>query len=292
MLKSFITCFIILTFSNLHAQFNFGDLLKKLPQSSKPSPSTSQPKTQNPEQTQTNPQPKQTPQNNTVGTITDMLGGLLNSTGGGIASMTNDRAALGLKEALNVGTNLASSNLSVTDGFFGNEIVKILLPKEARQVESVLRKVGMGKLADDAILSLNRAAEAAAGEAKPIFTAAITQMTIPDAINILTGGQNAATEYLKKTSGVALQEKFKPIIDQKLSATNATKYWSTMMSAYNKLPLTSKVNTDISGYVTERATEGIFRMVADQEKQIRENPIGRGTQILQDVFGWADKNKK
>ena len=212
--------------------------------------------------------------------------------GGNVQQMTQGRAAEGLKAALNVGTNAAASNLGAVDGFLANAVVKILFPPEARKVESTLRSIGMGSVCDQAITSINRAAEAAVVEAKPIFAAAITQMTISDAINILTGSENAATEYLKSTSGQALMQKFEPIIKSNLDRTQATKYWGDAMRAYNRVPLVQKINPNLPQYVTQRATDGIFLMVAQEEKKIRTNPAERIGSVIQDVFGWADKNRK
>jgi hypothetical protein len=142
------------------------------------------------------------------------------------------------------------------------------------------------------VVSVNRAAETAVIEAKPIFTAAITNMSIQDAIGILTGGQNSATEYLKKSSGQALVQKFQPIIKSNLEKSNATKYWGDVMSAYNNVPFVQKVNPDLTQFVTQKAIDGIFMMVAQEELKIRQNPSLRVGSIIQDVFGWADKNKK
>lgn len=223
-----------------------------------------------------------------VGSVGSLLGG--SSTGGN--NMTQDLAAKGLKEALNVGTSAASNNLGKIDGFLANAAVKILFPPEAKKLENTLRSLGMGSVCDQVITSVNRAAEGAVVEAKPIFLEAIKQMTITDAINILTGGQDAATQYLQKTSGQALMAKFQPIIQDNLQKTNATKYWSDAMTAYNAVPFVQKINPNLSQYVTQKASDGIFLMVAEEEKKIRSNPTERIGSVIQDVFGWADKQKK
>lgn len=225
------------------------------------------------------------PIDNVVGAI----GGLIGASGSG--SMSNDLAANGLKEALNVGTELAANNLGRVDGFLANAAVKILFPPEARKVESTLRSLGMNSVCDQVITSVNRAAEAAVVEAKPIFVEAIKQMTITDAINILTGEKDAATQYLMRTSGQALMAKFEPIIQSNLQKTNATKYWSDAVNAYNAVPFVQKLNPNLSQYVTQKASDGIFLMVAQEEAKIRENPTQRIGTLLQDVFGWADKNR-
>lgn len=226
------------------------------------------------------------PVDNVVGAI----GGLIGASGSG--SMSNDLAANGLKEALNVGTELAANNLGRVDGFLANAAVKILFPPEARKVESTLRSLGMNSVCDQVITSVNRAAEAAVVEAKPIFVEAIKQMTITDAINILTGEKDTATQYLMRTSGQALMAKFEPIIQSNLQKTNATKYWSDAVNAYNAVPFVQKLNPNLSQYVTQKASDGIFLMVAQEEAKIRENPTQRIGTLLQDVFGWADKNRK
>lgn len=226
-----------------------------------------------------------------LGGIANQVGGILGGTSG-IGSMTQEKASNGLKEALKLGTNVASNNLGAVDGFLANAAVKILFPPEARKIESTLRSIGMGAICDDVIKSVNRAAESAVVEAKPIFAQAITSMTITDAINILTGGNNSATEYLKSTSGQALMAKFQPIIKSNLDRTQATKYWGTAMTTYNSVPFVQKVNPNLTEFVTQKATDGIFLMVAEEELKIRQNPTARIGGILQDVFGWADKNKK
>jgi hypothetical protein len=223
-----------------------------------------------------------------AGTIGGLLGG---GSGSGTGSMTNDLAARGLREALNIGTTAASNNLGKVDGFLANAAVKILFPPEARKLESTLRSIGMGSVCDQIITSVNHAAEGAVVEAKPIFLAAITQMTLTDAISILTGGQDAATQYLIRTSGQALMEKFQPIIQSNLNKTQATQYWGQAMTAYNAVPFVQKVNPNLAQFVTQKATDGIFLMVAEEEKKIRANPMDRVGGILKDVFGWADKNK-
>jgi hypothetical protein len=227
-----------------------------------------------------------------MGNVMESLGGLLGGSSSSSGSMTNELAANGLKQALSAGTDLAANNLGQIDGFLANAAVKILFPLEARKIESTLRSLGMGSVCDQVITSVNRAAEAAVVEAKPIFVEAIKQMTITDAINILTGDKDAATQYLQRTSGQVLIAKFEPIIQSNLQKANATKYWSDAIKAYNAVPFVQKMNPNLSQYVTQKATDGIFLMVAIEEGKIRENPAQRVGSVLQDVFGWADKNKK
>ena len=204
---------------------------------------------------------------------------------------TTTEIGLGLKQALEVGTSKGADQLSAKDGFLGNMAVKILFPPEAQKVEKTLRSIGLNSLADNVILSLNRAAEDAAKEAKPIFISAIKQMTIADATNILLGNKDAATSYFKRVTTAQLMEKFSPVIASSLNKVGATKYWSDAASQYNKIPLVKPVSTDLSSYVAQKAIDGMFIQVAQEELKIRENITSRSTPLLQKVFGYADKNK-
>lgn len=210
--------------------------------------------------------------------------GLLNKAKGG--SLSTEEIVAGLKEALSVGANNSSSKLSAVDGFFANAAIKVLLPPEAQKVERALRTAGMGKLVDDAILSMNRAAEDAAKSAAPIFLDAIKGMSFQDAMGILRGSDTAATGYLRSKTVPALTAAFRPVIEGALEKTNATKHWKTLFETYNKLPTTfNKVNPDLAGYVTDRGLSGLFHQVADEEMQIRKNPAARVTETLKKVFG-------
>lgn len=204
---------------------------------------------------------------------------------------TTTEIGLGLKQALEIGTTRGADLLSAKDGFLGNMAVKILFPPEAQKVEKTLRSIGLNSLADNVITSLNRAAEDAAKEAKPIFISAIKQMTIADATNILLGNKDAATAYFKRVTTAQLMEKFRPVITASLSKVGATKYWGDAASQYNKIPLVKPVNTDLSSYVAQKAIDGMFIQVAQEELKIRENIGSRSTTLLQKVFGYADKNK-
>ncbi|MEJ5993553.1 DUF4197 domain-containing protein [Pedobacter sp. Du54] len=197
----------------------------------------------------------------------------------------------GLKQALEIGTSQGSDKLSAKDGFLGNLAIKILFPPEAQKVEKTLRSLGFNALADNVIVSINRAAEDAAKEAKPIFIAAIKQMTITDATNILLGNKDAATTYFKRVTTQQLLQKFEPVITTSLSKVGATKYWSDAASAYNKIPLVKPVNTNLSNYVAQKAIDGMFYQVALEELKIRENISARSTTLLQKVFGYADTKK-
>lgn len=198
----------------------------------------------------------------------------------------------GLKQALELGTGKSSDQLSAVDGFFKNAAVKILFPPEAQKAENTLRSIGLGKLADDVILSLNRAAEDAAVQAKPIFVSAIKQMTIQDVTNILLGQQDAATQYFERTTTSQLAQSFKPVIQGSLNKVGATKYYTDAANAYNKIPLVTKINPNISDYVTQKAIAGLFVVIAKEELNIRQNLSARTTPLLQKVFGYYDRNKK
>jgi hypothetical protein len=198
----------------------------------------------------------------------------------------------GLKQALELATGKSSDQLSAVNGFFGNAAVKILFPPEAQKAEKTLRSIGLGKLADNVILSLNRAAEDAAVQAKPIFVNAIKQMTLTDVTNILLGKPDAATEYFKRTTTLQLSAKFKPVVQTSLNKVGATKYYTDAASAYNKVPFVSKINPDITDYVTQKAIDGLFIEIAQEELNIRQNLGARTTPLLQKVFGYYDKNKK
>ncbi|MDB5030140.1 DUF4197 domain-containing protein [Mucilaginibacter sp.] len=198
-----------------------------------------------------------------------------------------------LKQALEQGTAKSADQLSAVNGFFGNAAVKILLPPEAQKAEKTLRGMGMGKACDDAILSLNRAAEDAAIQAKPIFINAIKQMSLTDVTNILLGSTDAATQYFKRTTTADLVAKFRPVIQVSLNKVNATKYYATVADSYNKVPFVHKINPDIVDYATQKAIDGLFIEIAIQELSIRQNmDASRSTPLLQKVFTFADKNKK
>jgi hypothetical protein len=221
------------------------------------------------------------------------LKGLLNKAKDAVANkqgtgLSTDEIVSGLKEALVQGSQKGSNALSQVDGFFTNAALKILLPPEAQKVETTLRKVGLGKQVDDAILSMNRAAEDAAKSAAPIFGNAIKQMSFQDAVGILKGGDTAATGYLRGKTNAELMAAFMPVIQSSLEKVNATKYWNTLITSYNKVNILGggqKINPDLSAYVTDKALNGIFYQVAIEEKSIRKDPMARGTEILKKVFG-------
>ncbi|MDB5251791.1 MAG: hypothetical protein JWP27_960 [Flaviaesturariibacter sp.] len=199
-------------------------------------------------------------------------------------SLSNEDIISGLKEALSVGTTNGTQKLSAADGFFKDAAIKILMPAEAQKAEQTLRNMGLGKQVDNAILSMNRAAEEAAKSAAPIFINAIRGITIQDGIGILKGSDNAATTYLQGRTTTSLTEAFRPSIEAALKKVDATKYWNTVFTTYNKFSK-EKVNTDLTAYVTEKALAGIFYQVALEEGKIRKDPAARVTDILKKVFG-------
>lgn len=205
--------------------------------------------------------------------------------GSGGKGLTEKDAADGIKEALVNGTGESVKLVSIVDGYWGNPEIKIPFPSEAKDMESKLRTIGMGKKVDEFNVSMNRAAEKAANEAKPIFIAAIKGMTVKDAINIVKGQNNAATMYLKNTTSPELKDKFQPIIKTALDNVNATKYWSDLVTAYNKIPLVKKMNPDLTAYVTGKAIDGLFIMIAKEELKIRKDPMARTSELLKKVFG-------
>lgn len=216
------------------------------------------------------------------------LGPIIQSTmenGQSQGALTNSEIVSGLKEALKIGVSNGSSQASQANGYFGNALIKILMPPEARKVEDALRKIGLGAEVDKFILSLNRSAEDAAKKAKPIFLSAVTSMTISDAVGILRGSDTAATAYLRRTSGQALFSAFYPVVDSTLKLNNATRYYSDIVNTYNRIPLVQKVNPDLKQYATNKAIDGLFLLVAEEEKKIRKDPVARVTEILRRVFG-------
>lgn len=195
----------------------------------------------------------------------------------------------GLKEALNNGITKQVSKLTATDGFYKNEAVKILLPEELRKVDSGLRRVGLNSLADEGLKVLNRAAEDAVKEATPIFVDAIRNMSFTDAKGILMGNESSATTYLQNSTSTALYGKFNPVIKSSFSKVGADKVWQNIITKYNSIPLVSKVNPDLTDYVTNQAMKGVFKMVAVEEKNIRTNISARTSPLLQRVFALQDK---
>ncbi len=202
-----------------------------------------------------------------------------------LSSLSQGDMGSALKLALSNGVQKGCTQLSQMDGFFKNAAIKILMPPEATNVESKLRQMGFGPQVDQLILSMNRAAEQASASAANIFLNAITQMSISDAQGLLTGGDTAATHYLRTKTTLSLTIAFKPTIDTALTKTHATTYWKDVFGTYNKVPFTKKVNPDLVSYVTSKALDGIFYEIAQEEKAIRANPAGQASALLSKVFG-------
>ncbi|MEN2487579.1 DUF4197 domain-containing protein [Flavobacterium sp. B11] len=196
--------------------------------------------------------------------------------------------ASGLKEALNKGITQQVSKLTAVDGFYKNEAVKILMPEELQKVDATLRKVGLSSLADEGIKMLNRAAEDAVKEATPIFVTAVKNMTFTDAKNILLGSDNAATNYLQGSTTTALYAKFNPVIKSSFEKVGADAVWTKIINKYNTIPLVKKVNPDLTDYTTNQALSGVFKMIAVEEKVIRNDISARTTPLLQKVFAMQD----
>lgn len=205
---------------------------------------------------------------------------------GGVLS--NADISAGLKQALNQGIEQRVTTLMSPDGFFKNELVKILLPEELRQVDSGLRKIGLSSVADEGLKLLNRAAEEATKEAIPIFVDAVKGMSITDARNILLGDQRAATNFLETKTQTALYAKFSPVINRNLGKVGATELWTSAITTYNNIPLTKDVNPDLTDYVTQKALEGVFKMIAQEEIEIRNKVNARTTDLMRRVFAMQD----
>jgi Protein of unknown function (DUF4197) len=203
------------------------------------------------------------------------------NTGG----LSEKDAADGIREALVKGTGESVKLVANVDGYFGNPQIKIPFPPEAKEIESKLRAMGMGKKVDEVVLSLNRAAEDAGNEAKPIFIDAIKGMSISDAIKIVKGENDAATKYLSRTTSPQLNAKFQPVIKTSLDKVDATKQWEELVKTYNKIPFVKKMNPNLPAYVTGKAIDGLFIMVAKEELKIRQDPMARTSEILKKVFG-------
>ncbi len=207
------------------------------------------------------------------------------SPSGGLLGQGSDQIVNGLKEALSLSAINSSSILSVADGFFKNAAIKILMPPDAKLVESKLRAIGLGDQVDKMILSMNRAAETAAKDAAPIFIDAIKTMSFTNAMGIVTGSNDAATQYLKQATTAQLNSKFRPVIQSALQKVEATKYWSDVFSTYNQLPFVQPVNADLTAYVTDKALNGLFYTMAQQEAKIRMDPAATANDLINIVFG-------
>ena len=212
----------------------------------------------------------------------------VSTAAGKSGSLSTTDISNALKEALNKGVSEQVTKLTATDGFYKNDAVKILLPAELQKVDTKLRQAGLGNMADEGIRVLNRAAEDAVKEATPIFVNAISSMTINDAKGILMGADNSATAYLEKTTSTPLYGKFSPVVKTSLSKVGADAVWEKIIKKYNGLPLVTKVNPNLTDYVTTEALEGVFKMITVEEKKIRTDFSSRTSDLLKKVFALQD----
>ncbi len=202
--------------------------------------------------------------------------------------ISNTDIAEGLREALNLGIDKQVSKLTLKDGFYKNDLVKILLPEELQKVDKGLRDIGFGNLADEGLKVLNRAAEDAVSEATPIFINAVKEITFSDAKNILLGNDNAATQYLTTKTETELYTKFHPVINNSFQKVGADQIWEQLITKYNAIPFTNNVNPDLTDYVTGEALKGVYTMIAIEEKEIRQSVSSRTTDLLKKVFALQD----
>lgn len=218
----------------------------------------------------------------------DVIQNLPNSTGIPGVGVSQSEAAQGIKEALSQGLAKSVLQLNTTDGFFKDAFYKILLPPDAKKIESTLRSIGLNSLVDKAILQINRGAEDAAGYAKPIFVDAIKSMTLTDAIGLVRNGDTSATHFFREKTTAKLLAAFTPVIKASLDKVEGTKYYSDLVTRYNALPTTfKKINPDLTSFVTLKATDALFDLVAKEELNIRTNFAARTSDILRKVFGGA-----
>ena len=220
--------------------------------------------------------------------ILNDVGKVLDDMTGQSGALSNKQIGDGLKEALVQGITKGAGQVSKTDGYFKNPKIKIPWPADVKKVENTLRDIGLGGEVDKVVLNLNRAAEDAAKKAKPIFIGAIKQLTFQDVMGILKGNDNAATNFLRRTTSTQLGKEFSPVIQTSLDKMDATKHWGSAINKYNKVPFVKKVNPDLNGYVTEKAMDGLFTMIEKEEKKIRKDPVARTTDLLKKVFKLQD----
>lgn len=207
----------------------------------------------------------------------------------GLSDLSNADAAAGMKEALIQGAGKAVGKLGVVDGFLGNPAVKIPLPDSVQRAERVMRMFGMGKQADEVILRMNRAAEAAVPEAKVLLVNAVKQMSVADAKNILTGGDDAATQYFRKTTSAPMAEKFLPIVQKAMADVQLAQQYNKFAETGAKYGLIKKEQANLEQYVTQKALDGVYLMMAEEEKAIRKNPMKQASSLLKKVYGALGK---
>ena len=218
--------------------------------------------------------------------LDQLLKGLGSSAGGGISDA---KIGSGLQEALKVGTGNAVTQTGTLDGFLANQAIKILMPKSLQTIEKPLRLVGYGPQIDEFVVGMNRAAEKAVPFAKDIFWDAIGQMTFDDARKILNGGDTAATDYFKAKTSKKLQTAFRPSVESVMNEVGVNRQYNELVGRYQSVPFAKSITFDVNQYVTEKATDGLFYVVGQEEKKIRTNPAARVTDLLRDVFGSAKR---
>lgn len=221
------------------------------------------------------------------GTLDDLLKEVQparSGTAAGPRPQDQNTTVSGLKEALSIGTEKAVKSISRVDGYFGNDLIRILLPERVQQAASIVGKMGYQQQVDNLVLAMNRAAETAAPKAASLFAEAIKEMTFDDARKILQGGNTAATDYFKGKTSQKLYDQFKPVVTSSMSKVGVAKAYKDMMAPYQSLPFASKDSMDLDHYVTNKALDGLFTMVAEEEKKIRTDPAARVTDLLKKVF--------
>jgi len=226
-----------------------------------------------------------------VGKVLDTANSVVGTSGTQEKKLTNDQVIQGLKEALSVGTNNSSASASKLDGFNKNPLIHIPFPPDAIKVKEKVETLGMKGQVDKFVETMNRGAEESAKEAAPIFLNAITTMSIADGFNILNGSDSAATTYLRDKTSDALYSAFKPKVQNALKTVKLTEYWNPIITKYNTVTAMTggeKVNPDLDDYVTKGAMKGLFRLISDEEKKIRKDPMARVSDILKTVFGSLD----
>ncbi len=222
-------------------------------------------------------------------TNTSTTSSTTSTSSSGVNSLSNSEASGGLKEALTQGVGKAVSTLGAADGFFGNKEVKIPLPKSLKKIEKGMKLMGMGKQSDELVLKMNRAAEAAVPEAKALLVDSIKQMTLADAKAILTGPQDAATQYFKRTTSKQMGEKFLPIVTKATENVQLAASYNKYAEMGSKFGVVKKEDAKIEQYVTNKALDGLYLMIAKEEAAIRKDPLGQASNLLKKVFGAIGK---
>lgn len=220
-----------------------------------------------------------------AGCSSTALDDLLEGAGGGYRPLDRETVVAGLKEALEIGAGRAIDRTAVIDGFFANELIRILIPEELAKMAERLRKLGMGRQVDELELQMNRAAEEASGKARGILWGEIRKLSIPDAMAILEGGGTAATDLLRERTGSEIRERFRPIVVETMDEIGLARLYEDLAERYNRLPFVTRAAVDLDDYVTGAALDGLFTVLGEEEIRIREDPVARTTELLRRVFG-------